>query len=136
MVFLMICNDLSSYISFDVRIARAGGSSFELNICKYLLIASIYVHKVEVHTFVYHLLFTLVVVVYIYLFSGPWTKVGKYCYDLIRPDDPDELAPPQDFRGFYGVSQYWKLTVCSNYGNPQTRMRGVQFYGIGGSTLY
>ena len=108
----------------------------KLNIRKYLLIASIYIRKVEVHTFVYHLLFTLVVVVYIYLFSGPWTKVGKYCYDLIRPEDPDELAPPQDFRGFYGVSQYWKLTVCSNYGNPQTRMRGVQFYGIGGSTLY
>ena len=84
----------------------------------------------------YHFLFTLVVVVYICLFSGPWTKVGKYCYDLIRPEDPDELAPPQDFRGFYGVSQYWKLTVCSNYGNPQTRVRGVQFYGIGGSTLY
>ena len=61
--------------------------------------------------------------------------MGKYCYELIRPEDPDELAEAQDFRGFYGVSQYWRLTVCSNYGNPQTCVRGVQFYGIGGSTL-
>ena len=55
MVFLMTCNDLSNYISFDVRTyvlpELEGHPLTKLNIQKYLLIASIYVHKVEVNTF-------------------------------------------------------------------------------------
>ena len=62
--------------------------------------------------------------------------MGKYCCELVKPEEPDELAAPQDFRGFYGVSQYWRLTVCSNFGKPETRVRGVQFYGIGGYSVY
>jgi ankyrin repeat protein len=61
--------------------------------------------------------------------SGPWTSVGKYKADLIGPDDLSLPPEGQDFKGFYGKSQFWRLIIADNYGAPETTVASIQFYG-------
>lgn len=62
--------------------------------------------------------------------SGPWTQVGKYCCDLHGSEDLEDAPVPQDIKGFYGCSRFWRFTACSNYGDPVTCFHGIQFFGI------
>lgn len=62
--------------------------------------------------------------------SGPWTKEGKYTADMVGPEDMEEAAESQDFRGFYASSRYWRLTVADNFGDPSACMAEVQFFGV------
>lgn len=40
-------------------------------------------------------------------------------------------AEPQDFRGFYATSRYWRLVIADNYGGHTTCLAEVQFFGVG-----
>lgn len=45
-------------------------------------------------------------------------------------------AEPQDFRGFYATSRYWRLVIADNYGGHTTCLAEVQFFGVGKACMW
>lgn len=62
--------------------------------------------------------------------SGPWKHIQKFKAEQTGPSSLDEPPCPQDFGGFYETARYWKLIIAENYGDINTVLGKVKFYGI------